>query len=666
MMSRIKGSSCFNMGHVFWTICFLGTVHLCFSIENHFEGNSRIINKRPVRQSTTLEDALEFLRVYNEEGSLALFTAYGVMWDYEANITDENAQKNAEASLKLAQFDKRSAIKAKEFDNVVADFPAEVQRQFEFIRDIGIAALDNETIEEYDGIMAKLSDIFSTTKICKPDNDSYCLYLDPGLESIMASSRDWEERLWAWKGFRDAVGIPNKPLYAKYVNLANQGARASGYEDQGHYWRAEYGDDIEEKVYEMYNDILPLYKQLHAYVRRRLHGVFGDNIDVNGGHLPANVLGDMWGRFWDKIYPMVIPYPDRPSVDVTEAMVEKGYNATHIFHTANEFFTSLGLIPVNDKFWENSRFTRPSDGREVTCHPSAWDLSHNDDFRILMCTEITMHHFMVAHHEMGHIQYFLQYQGQPLPFRDGANGAFHEAIGEVIALSVSTPKHLQEIGLFEGLDEGDTETDINFLLKTSLAAIATLPFSLALSQWRWDLMRGEYDVDNCMGPWWKLRNDLTGVDAPIERTEDDFDPGTINHIIIDYPFIGYFIRTILQFQFYQSLCHVANHTGPLHTCDFYNSKEAGQKLGNMLAMGRSKPWPDAMEALTGQREMKADAILEYFQPLMEWLERTNAENGEVIGWPTSNAAASVNLSKSILCLLVLPLLAWLLIQPRTC
>eukprot|EP00057_Strongylocentrotus_purpuratus_P018666 XP_011673140.1 PREDICTED: angiotensin-converting enzyme-like [Strongylocentrotus purpuratus] len=373
----------------------------------------------------------------------------------------------------------------------------------------------------------------------------------------------------------------------------------------------------------------------------------------------------MWGRFWNKIYPMVVPYPDRPSVDVTDTMVKQGYNATHIFHTANDFFTSLGLIPVDEQFWENSRFTRPSNGRDVTCHPSAWDFYNRNDFRIAMCTESTMHYFLVAHHEMGHIQYFLQYKDLPLPFRDGANGAFHEAIGEVMSLSVSTPKHLQEIGLFEGLEDGDTETDINFLLKTCLSTIATLPFTLSLSQWRWDLMRGKYDVDNSMKPWWELRNTLAGVDAPVERSENDFDPGAMYHFIIDYPFIGYYIRTILQFQFYQSLCQVANHTGPLHTCDFYNSKEAGKKLGDMLAMGRSMPWQDAMEALTGQREMKADAILEYFQPLMEWLERTNAENEEVIGWPSASAAG-VTLSNSPLHLLVLSLMLYLLKHSLTC
>ncbi|XP_063964596.1 angiotensin-converting enzyme-like isoform X1 [Lytechinus pictus] len=345
----------------------------------------------------------------------------------------------------------------------------------------------------------------------------------------------------------------------------------------------------------------------------------------------------MWGSYWVNLYPMMVPYPDRPSIDITQAMVEQGISGTQIFRIANEFFISLGMLPVNDGFWENSQFVYPDDGREVGCHPSAWDFGNGVDFRIAMCARITMLDFLIAHHEMGHIQYYMQYKDQPEVFRQGANGAFHEAIGEAIFLSVATPKHLQEIGFLHDVDQSDTKSDINYLFRNALMTIGSLPFSLALSKWRWDLMRGVYHVNDSNDVWWEIKNDLLGVKAPIERSNDDFDPGAMYHFVIDYPYIGYYIRTIIQFQFYQALCRAANHTGPLHTCDFYRSKEAGEKLANMLSMGASMPWPEAMEALTDQREMKADAILEYFQPLMEWLEKTNEKNGEFIGWPSTSA-----------------------------
>ncbi|XP_071484071.1 angiotensin-converting enzyme-like [Diadema antillarum] len=537
----------------------------------------------------------------------------------------------SEESLKAASFDKKSAAAAREFDGALSTFPDDVTRQLTFISQIGVSTLDNQTVAEFNRLTSEMSETYSTATVCRPEQPWNCVTLDPDLSEIMASSTDWDELVWAWKGFRDAVGVPNKPLYAKYVDIANQGARENGYEDMGHSWRSEYGDDVKEKVQEIYEAILPLYKQLHAYVRRKLHNVYGDRIDVKG-YLPAHVFGEMWGRFWDNIYNLVVPYPDRPNIDVTDTMNQQGYNATTLFEMANEFYVSMGLLPVRDEFWENSMFVKPDDGRDVVCHPSAWDLFDNNDVRISICTEITMRYFLIAHHELGHIQYFMQYEGQPVAFRDGANGAFHEAIGEVMSLSVATPKHLQEVGLFEGLEEGDFETDINFLLKTSLTTIATLPFSLGLSRWRWDLMSGVYDVNNSMARWWQLKRDLVGVEPPVPRSENDFDPGAMDHFITHYPFIGYYIRTILQFQFYKAMCDAANHEGPLHRCDFYQSREAGTLLGDMMSMGRSRPWQEAMEVITGQREMSADAILEYFQPLMEWLERTNAENGEQIGW----------------------------------
>ncbi|XP_063964281.1 angiotensin-converting enzyme-like [Lytechinus pictus] len=582
----------------------------------------------------SLDEVMEFLEEYNSTAEMVYFESSSASWAYYTNLTDYNQEKSVEASLKASAFSKNSAMRAREFDDVKDSFPEDVQRILGFIADIGVSALDNDTVQEYNEIMGQMNRIYSSTQVCRPDDPSDCLNLEPGLAKIMATSTDWDELVWAWQEFRNSVGRPNKPLYADYVDIANQGARANGYEDLGDSWRSGYGDDLETQVYELYNAILPLYKQLHAYVRRKLNGIYGSDHVPLTGHLPANVLGDMWGRFWTNIYPHVVPYPDLPNIDVSDEMVRQNYTVDKMFNMADEFFSSMGLYPANNAFWNHSMFERPDDGRDVVCHASAWDFSNRVDFRIKMCTEVNMDYFLTVHHELGHIQYYLNYKHQPVSFRGGANGAFHEAIGELMSQSVATPKHLKVVGLFDGEDDAMavTNTDINFLLKMALPTIGTLPFSLALEQWRWDVFSGKTDVNAGTARWWQLKNDLIGVKAPVERTEEDFEAGAMYHIIISYPFIGYYIRTIIQFQFYQSLCQSAGHTGPLHKCDFYDSKEAGDKLAAMLSMGSSRPWPEAMEALTGQREMKADAILEYFQPLMEWLENINEENEDVIGW----------------------------------
>ncbi|XP_033643281.1 angiotensin-converting enzyme-like [Asterias rubens] len=609
--------------------------------------------------STDVDEAREFLANYGATAKVVYFASYLATWSYSTNITDYNQQKDLEAGLVAAAFDREAYENATKFDET--GFPDDIKRQLKKLKDIGSAALEPSKVERYNELTSTMSGNYGSASVCRPDNSNECLQIEPGLGKVMATSEDWEELLWAWQGFRDEVGIPNKPLYREYVALANEASRLNGFSDMGDYWRSEYGGDTIAQAYELYNQILPLYKQLHAYVRRIMNTKHSDHVDLTG-RIPGNLLGDMWGRFWGNIYKQVVPYQDAPNIDATDSLRAKNITPLQMFQMGDDFFASCGLSRVNEKFWINSMIEKPTDGRQVVCHPSAWDMQSGDDFRIKMCTEVTMEYFQIIHHELGHTQYGMQYNDLPFLFHDGANGAFHEAVGEVMSLSVSTPAHLShpDIDLLDaaGTDFGK-ETDINFLLKTALNTIGTLPFSLALDQWRWDVFAGNVTEDKWMERWWQLKQDLSGVKAPVTRTENDFDPGAKYHFLVDYPFIGYFIRTIIQFQFQKAMCDAAGHTGPLHRCDFYKSQEAGQKLKAMLSLGSSKPWPDAMEAITGQRLMTADAINAYFAPLKTWLEETNEKNGEKIGWETqdpgtdsANSEATMSLFLLLLCLVV--------------
>jgi len=279
-------------------------------------------------------------------------------------------------------------------------------------------------------------------------------------------------------------------------------------------------------------------------------------------------------------------------------------------------------------FWDKSMLTKPDD-RDVVCHASAWDFYNRVDFRIKQCTEVDMGWLTTTHHEMGHVEYYLQYKDQPVVFRRGANPGFHEAIGDTLALSVATPEHLQLIGLAPDFVD-NTEGDLNFLMNQALQKIAFIPFGYLIDQWRWDLFSGQFDKSEYNERWWDVRCRYQGVSPPVTRDGSDFDPGAKYHVPAGVPYIRYFVSTILQFQFYQSLCQTAGNTGPLHRCDFYNSKEAGTKLGNMLAVGSSIPWPDALELVAGTREMSVQPLLEYFRPLRVWLEEQNA--GYPKGW----------------------------------
>jgi peptidyl-dipeptidase A len=295
------------------------------------------------------------------------------------------------------------------------------------------------------------------------------------------------------------------------------------------------------------------------------------------------------------------------------------------------FFKSLGFDALPDTFWKRSLFVKPKD-REVVCHASAWDVDNVNDLRIKMCIDITEEDFTTIHHELGHNFYQRAYNTQPILFRDSANDGFHEAIGDTIALSV-TPEYLVKLGLLPKAP--DASKDIGLLLKKSLEKIAFLPFGLMIDQWRWRVFSGEIPPDKYNEAWWQLRLKYQGVAPPEARPDSEFfDPGAKYHVPANVPYTRYFLADILQFQFHRALAEAAGCPGqagtPLNRCSIYESKEAGKKLNTMLAMGLSKPWQDALQEITGKREMDATAIRDYFAPLQKWLDEQN--KGKPVGW----------------------------------
>jgi len=334
----------------------------------------------------------------------------------------------------------------------------------------------------------------------------------------------------------------------------------------------------------------------------------------------------MWAQEWGNIAPLVAPKDADAGLDLTARLKAKGVDEKQMIRYGEGFFVSLGFAPLPQSFWERSLIVKPRD-REVVCHASAWDVDNVDDLRIKMCTEVNAEDFRTVHHELGHNFYQRAYNTQPPLFRDSANDGFHEAIGDTIALSI-TPSYLKKLGLIDA--EPDPGKDISLLLQMALDKVAFLPFGLLVDQWRWKVFSGEITPENYNAEWWKLREKYQGVAAPVARSEADFDPGAKYHVPANVPYTRYFLADVLQFQFHRALCKAAGETGPLHRCSIYANKDAGARLQRMLEMGLSRPWPEALEAMTGQREMDAGAILEYFAPLKKWLDEQKA--GHPVGW----------------------------------
>jgi peptidyl-dipeptidase A len=376
----------------------------------------------------------------------------------------------------------------------------------------------------------------------------------------------------------------------------------------------------------LWNQVRPLYLSLHTYVRARLVEKYGPQVVPPDGPIPAHLLGNLWAQQWGNIYPVLGVKEETKSFDLTELLKKKNLDARGMVRYGEGFFTSMGFGPLPKSFWERSLFTKPAD-RDVVCHASAWDIDNEEDLRIKMCIQIRGEDFVTIHHELGHNIYQRAYKNQPFLFKNGANDGFHEAIGDAIALAI-TPEYLHKVGLLEQVPQGGN--DIPDLLKQALDRVAFLPFGLLIDQWRWKVFSGEVTPANYNEAWWDLKLKYQGVAPSVARSEADFDPGAKYHIASNTPYMRYFLAHILEFQFYRALCRESGFKGPLNRCTFYGSTGAGAKFNKMLEMGQSRPWPDALEAATGERQIDGSAILEYFAPLQKWLDEQN--KGKKEGW----------------------------------
>ena len=546
-------------------------------------------------------------------------------WVAATYITDDTEILAAQAAERATAAATTFAKAATRFDGL--KLPPDVARKLLLLKTAPTLASPADPREgaELARLVAGMEGAYGKGKYCPPGRE--CMDLQQ-LSRIMATSRKPDELLDAWRGWH-AIAPPLRKDFARYAELGNKGARELGFADLGALWRAKYDmspDQFALEVDRLWEQVRPLYLALHAYVRSRLVATYGAGVVPPRGPIPAHLLGNMWAQSWENLYPLVAPKDADPGYDLSALLRAAAYDPLRMVRSGERFFTSLGFEPLPGTFWERSMFVKPRD-REVVCHASAWDIDWQDDLRLKMCIEITGEDFRTIHHELGHNFYQRAYSQQPVLFRDSANDGFHEAIGDTIALSV-TPAYLVRVGLLD--KEPPEAKDIGLLLQMALEKVAFLPFGLLVDQWRWRVFSGATPPERYSAAWWELRAKYQGVAPPVTRSETDFDPGAKYHVAANVSYTRYFLAAILQFQFHRALCQTAGAKGPLHRCSIYDNAEAGRRLRAALAMGRNRPWPDVMEALTGQRQMDATAILEYFAPLKRWLDEQN--RGLPVGW----------------------------------
>jgi peptidyl-dipeptidase A len=573
----------------------------------------------------TVAEAEEFMKKTEAKLADLNVKVQRASWVQENFITDDTQAMAADAIDENTAATTKLVEKAKRFEGL--QLSPELERKFLLLKLSLTAPAPNDSAlrREMTEIGVSLDADYGKGKYCRKNGE--CLDIT-AIEKVMSTSRNPEELKELWTGWH-AIAPPMRQRYARFVDLSNRGAREIGFKDTGALWRAGYDMTPEEfsaDLDRLWNQVKPLYMSLHTYVRWKLAEKYGPNVVPPDGPLPAHLLGNPWAQEWGNVYDLLGVQEDKGGVNVTELLRKKNLDPKGMVKYGEGFFTSMGFPPLPPTFWERSLFTKPAD-RDVVCHASAWDIDNFDDLRVKMCIQVRGEDFVTIHHELGHNFYQRAYKDQPFMFKNGANDGFHEAIGDAIALAI-TPEYLHKVGLLESTPQ--VGNDIPELLKQALDRVAFLPFGLMIDQWRWKVFSGEITPANYNKGWWDLRLKYQGVTPPVARSEADFDPGAKYHVAANVPYTRYFLAHILEFQFYRALCRESGYKGPLNRCTFYGSKEAGAKFNKMLAMGQSKPWPDALEVLTGERQVDGGALLEYFAPLKQWLDEQN--RGKKAGW----------------------------------
>ncbi len=568
--------------------------------------------------------------VADAEARMAALSEYAAraQWINSTYITEDSDWIAARVGTEYTELAVELAAGAARF-NAVPGLSFDTRRKLDFLRQglVAPAARTPGAAAELNAILTRMQSAYGKAKAVyrgkqMSGND---------IEALMGTVRDPRALTEMWESWhRNGESI--KADYVRFVDLSNAGARDLGYADTGAMWRSGYDMPPEEFAVltdRIWTQVKPLYDALHCHTRAKLNEKYGAAVQPATGPIRADLLGNMWAQEWGNIYDIVAPKGAGVlGYDLTSLLVKKRYDPVRMVKTGEEFFSSLGFAPLPATFWTRSQITAPRD-REVVCHASAWNLDNKEDLRIKMCTKVNGDDFVTIHHELGHSYYQRAYNAQPFLYLNGANDGFHEAIGDFIALSV-TPDYLVRIGLLDPEQVPDASKDTGLLLRQAMDKVAFLPFGLLVDKWRWGVFSGAITPDRYSTAWNDLRRQYQGIVPPVARSDASFDPGAKYHIPGNTPYARYFLARVLQFQFHKAACDAAGWRGPLHRCSIHGDKAVGAKLDAMLKMGASRPWPEALEAFTGSRDMDGTAMIAYFQPLMTWLAEQN--KNRQCGW----------------------------------
>ena len=571
------------------------------------------------RGPSVKNEVRQFLAMYNDFDRGLYTVSADANWKASTDVSDLHAGQRIGADSALAAFRGSAAVieNAKRFLQQKQSLdPLEV-RQLEkillaaaespgTIPDVVTARIETE---------ARAADILNGFVFCLERRGEKCVKAtNPNeIDEKLEKSRDLHERRKVWEASKE-TGPALKESLAKLRDLRNRVASELGYSSYFHLQVADYGMRVAEMMQLMDRavaDMRPLYEQLHLWTRRELAKRYKQPVPKR---IPAHWIGNRWAQEWPGLI---------EAVDIDPPFRAK--SREWIVEQAERFYTSLGLPPLPKGFWDKSDLYQlpPDAKRRKNTHASAWHMDRDADVRSLMSVVPSFRWFDTSHHELGHVYYYMAYSNPRVPpvLREGANRAFHEAVGDLISIAARQQPYLKELKL---LTEGQEIDQTKWLLNEALDnAVVFLPFSAGtMSRFEHDLYEKKLPIDQFNRRWWELAGQYQGVEPPGERGEQYCDGCTKTHVIDDAAqYYDYALAYLLKYQLHDYIARNILKQDP-HNCNYYGNKEAGKWLWDLLSLGATRDWRQVVRERTGE-DLSSRAMLEYFKPLLEYLRKEN-------------------------------------------
>jgi peptidyl-dipeptidase A len=568
-------------------------------------------------ESQTQKEVQAFLDNYNKE-----YQKYGFMWnqgEWALNtkivegdtVTSKNAQ---EAQSRYAKFtgSKENIEKATMYLESKDELTELQVRQLNRI--LYLAASNPETVGDI--VKEKIkADTKQTELLYGFDFKLNGKSISPNeIDDLLNTESDVNKRLKVWEASKE-VGIGLKDGLANLQQLRNKSVQALSYDDFFTYQVSDYGMTVQEMndvCLGMIKDIWPIYRELHTWARYTLAKKYGEDVPEM---LPAHWLPNRWGEDWKKLV-------KTEGVDLDENL--KQYSPEWIVEKGEEFYVSLGFEKLPQSFWDlSSLFPAPPNADyKKNNHASAWHMNFDNDVRSLMSVIPNTRWWRTSLHELGHIYYFIAYSNPDVPMilREGANRGYHEAIGSLIGLASLQQPFLEELGL---MPQGVEVDKIQALLKEGLEHVVFIPWSAGvMTEFEYELYSNELPKDQFNKKWWELKKKYQGIVPPYERGEEYCDASSKTHINNDAAqYYDYAISYVLLFQFHDYIATKILNQDP-HATNYYANKEVGNFLYNLMYPGASVDWRDHLKKSISS-EMSAKPMVDYFEPLMDWLREQN-------------------------------------------